>query len=269
VAGSEVGRRFLSDWLGWMGFVDVGAVASASAVTGSVRQRTERLAPMAQHSLCGAHDGNCVLRSDLSFEINNDFRNFQVKDQKMTNMRRNLRKFVLVTVATFALAAVGAPASAATAEDLNKDAAQALQTLYRSNPVAESISKQAKAILVFPRVIKAGLVFGGSYGEGVLMKGSRYVDYYNSVSGSWGLQAGAESYSYVVFLTSEKAVKYLEESKGWEIGVGPTVVVVNEGVAKNLSTSTLKNDAYAFIFDQQGLMASLTNEGTKISRIKP
>jgi len=63
-------------------------------------------------------------------------------------------------------------------------------------------------------------------------------------------------------------VSYLEDSKGWEIGVGPTVVVVNECAAKNLSSTTLKDDAYAFIFDQQGLMASLSIEGTKISRIK-
>lgn len=186
----------------------------------------------------------------------------------MTNVRRNFHKLILVTAASFALGGFGAPAFAATAEDLNKDAAQALQLLYKTNPIAESISKKARAILVFPKVIKAGLVFGGSYGEGVLMKGSTTAGYYNTVSASWGWQAGAESYGYVVFLMSDKAVKYLDKSKGWEIGIGPTVVVVNEGVAKNLSTSTLKDDAYAFIFDQQGLMAALSIEGTKISRIK-
>jgi lipid-binding SYLF domain-containing protein len=88
------------------------------------------------------------------------------------------------------------------------------------------------------------------------------------VSGTWGLQAGAQSYGYVVFLMNDKSVKYLNETQGWEIGVGPTVVVVNEGVAKNLSTSTLKDDAYAFIFDQEGLMAGVSIEGTKISKIK-
>ena len=88
------------------------------------------------------------------------------------------------------------------------------------------------------------------------------------MSASWGWQAGAESYGYVVFLMSDKAVKYLDKSKGWEFGVGPSVVVVNEGMAKKLSSLTLKDDAYAFIFDQQGLMASLSIEGTKISRIK-
>jgi lipid-binding SYLF domain-containing protein len=67
---------------------------------------------------------------------------------------------------------------------------------------------------------------------------------------------------------TEKAVNYLRETKGWEIGVGPTVVLVDEGVAKNLSSSTLKDDAYAFVFDQQGLMAGVSIEGTKISRIQ-
>jgi lipid-binding SYLF domain-containing protein len=79
---------------------------------------------------------------------------------------------------------------------------------------------------------------------------------------------GAESYGYVVFLMNDKALQYIESTKGWEFGVGPTVVVVNEGIAKNLSTSTLQDDAYAFIFDQQGLMASLSIEGTKISPIR-
>jgi lipid-binding SYLF domain-containing protein len=159
-------------------------------------------------------------------------------------------------------------AYAATSEDLNNDAEQALKMLYRTNPVAEKISKSARAVLVFPSIIKAGLVFGGSYGEGVLKQGPKVVNYYNSVSGSWGLQAGAQSYGYVVFLMNNKAEEYLNKSEGWEIGVGPTVVIVNEGVAKNLSTSTLKDDAYAFIFDQSGLMAGLSIEGTKISKIK-
>jgi len=186
----------------------------------------------------------------------------------MTSIRRILLSFLLVTAVTLPLGAISTPANAATAEDLNKDAAQALQTLYKSHPVAEDLAKKAKGILVFPSVIKAGLVFGGSYGEGVLYKGSHVAGYYNSVSASWGWQAGAQSYSYVVFLMSNKAFKYLNKSNGWEIGTGPTVVVANEGVAKNLSSSTLKDDAYAFIFDQQGLMASLSIEGTKISRIK-
>lgn len=185
----------------------------------------------------------------------------------MTQSMRFLLSFFLAT-ATLASASFINTASAATAEDLNADSRQTLQILYKHTPTAETISHQAKAILVFPKIIKAGLVFGGSYGEGVLMKGKAIENYYNSVSGSWGLQAGAQSYGYVVFLMTDKAVKYLAETKGWEIGVGPTVVVVDEGIAKNLSSSTLKDDAYAFIVDQQGLMAGVSIEGTKISLIK-
>jgi lipid-binding SYLF domain-containing protein len=182
--------------------------------------------------------------------------------------RRTLLAFGIATVTACSLGTLSVRAGAATAADLDRSAAQALQTLYKTSSVAGDISKHARAVLVFPNIIKAGLVFGGSYGEGVLMKGSKVSDYYNSVSGSWGLQAGAESFGYVVFLMTDKAVDYLDKSHGWEIGIGPTVVVVNEGVAKNLSSSTLKDSAYAFIFDQQGLMASLSIEGTKISRIK-
>jgi len=184
------------------------------------------------------------------------------------NTRRSFLSFACLSAAALSIGSFSASAYAASAEELDKNAADALQLLYKSNPVAQSIGKQAKAILVFPNIVKAGLVFGGSYGEGVLLEGGKPSGYYNSVSASWGWQAGAESYAYVVFLMNGKAKSYLEKTKGWEIGVGPSVVVVNEGVAKNLSTSTLKNDAYAFIYDQQGLMASLSIEGTKISHIK-
>jgi len=184
----------------------------------------------------------------------------------MYSIRSNLFTLILATAVIVSMGVMN-QASAATAEDLDKDSRQALQTLYQTEPVAETLSRTAKAVLVFPNIVKAGLVFGGSYGEGELIEGSKVVDYYNSVTGSWGLQAGAQSYGYAVFLMTDKAIQYVKDTKGWEIGVGPTVVVVDEGVAKNLSTSSLKDDAYAFIFSQQGLMAGVSIEGTKISRI--
>lgn len=174
---------------------------------------------------------------------------------------------LLLATATIASMGVMAQARAATAEDLEKDSRQALATLYETEPLAKTLSHTAKAVLVFPKIIKAGLVFGGSYGEGVLLKGDAVADYYNSVTGSWGLQVGVQSYGYAVLLMTDKAVRHIEDTKGWELGVGPTVVVVDEGVAKNLSTSTLLDDAYAFIFSQEGLMAGVSVEGTKITRI--
>jgi lipid-binding SYLF domain-containing protein len=155
-----------------------------------------------------------------------------------------------------------------TAADINDDSDRALQNLFRTNPVAARIAKQSRAVLVFPNIVKAGLIFGGAYGEGELKEGRRVANYYNSFSASWGFQAGAQSYGYAVFLMNQNAIDYLNRSEGWELGVGPTVVIVNEGVAKNLSTTTLKDDAYAFIFDQKGLMAGVSIEGTKVSRIE-
>jgi lipid-binding SYLF domain-containing protein len=166
-----------------------------------------------------------------------------------------------------ALTPTPAAAAASTKAELNTDAMQTLSSLYASNPTAKLIGSKAKAILVFPGIVKAGLVFGGAYGEGVLIVNGSVQKYYNSFSGSWGLQAGAQSYSYVVFLMSDKTIKELDDADGWEIGVGPTVVIVDEGAAKNLSTTTLKDDAYAFIFDQKGLMAGVSIEGTKISKL--
>jgi lipid-binding SYLF domain-containing protein len=186
----------------------------------------------------------------------------------MINHRRTLASLAIAAAASLSAGMFASTALAATSEDLDRSAGQALTALYKTNPMALDISRHAKAALVFPNIVKAGLIFGGSYGEGELTEGSKVMGYYNSVGASWGLQAGAESFGYVVFLMNDEAVRYLDKTRGWEIGVGPTVVVVNEGVAKNLSTSTLKDAAYAFVFDQQGLMASLSIEGTKISHIK-
>jgi lipid-binding SYLF domain-containing protein len=185
----------------------------------------------------------------------------------------NVKKRFLLIMFSIAIGASSiflcASANAATTKDeLNVDSNEALAKLLKTNPHAANIASKAKAVLIFPNIVKAGLIFGGAYGEGVLKQGANIDGYYNSVTASWGLQAGAQSYGYAVFLMNDSALKYVYNSHGWEVGVGPTVVIVNEGVAKNLSTSTLKSDAYAFIFDQQGLMAGVSLEGTKISRIK-
>lgn len=176
----------------------------------------------------------------------------------------------LLLAATAALALGASPgAQAAPRSDLAFESEHALQKLYRSEPFAKSIAQQAKAILVFPNIVKGGFIFGGSYGEGVLFKQEQEGQYYNALSGSWGLQAGIQSYGYALFLMNDRALEYLDKSDGWELGVGPTIVLVDAGVAKNLSTTTLNDDVYAFVFDQSGLMAGLAIEGSKISEIDP
>ena len=152
---------------------------------------------------------------------------------------------------------------------IDRDADPALQKLYATTPEARELGKRAKGILVFPGIVKAGFIGGAQYGTGALRKRGRTVGYYNMVAGSYGLQAGAQSFDYVMFFMNNSALDYLDKSEGFEIGVGPSVVVVDKGVAKSLTTTTAKDDVYAFIFGQKGLMAGMGVQGSKITRINP
>jgi len=160
------------------------------------------------------------------------------------------------------------PAQAASAAEINKDASAALARLFEKVPEARKLAAEAKGILIFPSIVKAGFLFGGQYGEGVLRKGGKVAGYYNSVAASYGLQAGVQSFGYALFFMTDGALAYLDKSEGFEIGVGPSIVVVDEGTAKTLTTTTGRKDVYAFIFSQKGLMAGLGLQGSKISRIE-
>jgi lipid-binding SYLF domain-containing protein len=159
-------------------------------------------------------------------------------------------------------------AFAADAAGIDADARAALRKLYSDTPAAKLISEKAAAVLVFPNIVKAGFIVGGQYGEGVLIRDGKTVGYYNSTAASYGLQAGIQSFGYALFLMTDSAIEYLDKSSGWEIGVGPSIVVVDAGIARTLTTTTLKSDIYAFIFNQKGLMAGLGLQGTKITKIK-
>jgi len=147
------------------------------------------------------------------------------------------------------------------------DANAALNKLYAKESVAKALSEKASGVLVFPNIVKAGFIVGGHYGEGALLRDGKLVAHYNSVAASYGLQAGVQSFGYVLFLMNDKTLQYLDSSDGWEIGVGPSIVIVDAGKARSLTTLTLKDDVYAFIFNQQGLMAGLGLQGSKITKL--
>ena len=145
----------------------------------------------------------------------------------------------------------------------------ALQKLYGSAELAKLLGPKAEAILVFPEVTKAGLGIGGQYGEGALLKKGTAVAYYKTTGASVGLQAGAQKYGYAMFFMNAKALDEFVNASGFEVGVGPSVVLVDEGMAKTTTTTTLKDDIYAFVFGQKGLMAGLGIQGNKITKITP
>jgi lipid-binding SYLF domain-containing protein len=158
---------------------------------------------------------------------------------------------------------------AATAAEINSGVTKALKTLYSVNPAAKSLGAKAQGILVFPSIVKGGFMVGGQFGEGALRKGNRTAGYYTSVAASYGLQAGIQKFGYALFFMSPGSLDYLNKSEGFEVGVGPSVVVVDEGMAKSLTTTTAQSDIYAFFFNQKGLMAGLGLQGTKITRFHP
>jgi lipid-binding SYLF domain-containing protein len=166
--------------------------------------------------------------------------------------------------------AMGLPsANAMTAAEIDTDVKKALTALYAQSDTAKEFGSVAKGILVFPDVYKAGFIVGGQFGEGALIKSGKTAGYYNTVEASYGLQAGIQSFGYVLFFMQDAALEYLDNSAGWEIGVGPSLVIVDKGFAGSMSTTTAKDDIYAFFFDQKGLMAGLGLKGSKITRIHP
>ena len=157
----------------------------------------------------------------------------------------------------------------AEAAQIDREADVALKKLLEDTPEAEMFRKEARGILVFPSIVKAGFMFGGQYGKGALRKNGETVGYYSTVAASYGLQAGVQTFGYAMFFMNEKSLEYLNESEGWEVGVGPSIVIMDKGMGKSLTTTTGRSDVYAFIFNQQGLMAGLGLQGSKITRIHP
>ena len=181
--------------------------------------------------------------------------------------RRRLVGSSLLFAAALTLGALATLASAQGRAALNGDAKRAYDKLVASVPAANAVAKRAVAVLVFPKIVKAGLMIGGQFGEGVLMRGGKPVGYYNTAGASYGLQAGAQEFGYAMFFMNNKALKALTESDGFEVGVGPSVVVVDQGMGKSMTSITMKDDVYAFIFSQQGLMAGVGLQGNKITKL--
>ena len=161
------------------------------------------------------------------------------------------------------------PAFADDREKLVARGREALQELASQEPRSRRFARDAKGVLVFPSILKAGFVFGGETGNGVLFEQGKPAGFYNLTGGSWGLQIGGQDFAYALFFMTEDSLGYLRKSHGWAAGTGPSITVVNKGAAAEADSSTLTHDVYAFPFNGKGLMADLTLQGTKITRIHP
>ena len=176
------------------------------------------------------------------------------------------RTLCLVMAITLAVLFNPGLAKKAMAGEMDTNITTALEKLYSESETARVLGQKAKGILVFPEIVKGGFLIGGQYGEGGLLINKKLSGNYNTIQVSYGLQAGLQKYGYALFLMTESALKWLDKSDGWELGVGPTIVVVDQGVSKSMTTTTAKAEIYAFFFDQKGLMGGLGLQGTKITK---
>jgi lipid-binding SYLF domain-containing protein len=181
----------------------------------------------------------------------------------------NTKTIVVIGLVLTLIGLNSAVLTAASAAELDKDCGAALNNLYSSIPELKKLGAKSKGILIFPKITKAGFIVGGQGGDGCLQKAGKSVGYYQSAAGSIGLQAGVQWYGYAMFFLDAASLKYLEDSKGWEIGTGPSVVILDEGFGKSVTSSTLKEGIAAYIFGQKGLMAGIGLQGSKITKINP
>lgn len=145
---------------------------------------------------------------------------------------------------------------------------EAIENFYDHTSAGEKLAGQAEGMLVFPSVGKAAFVVGGEYGEGALLVNGEIVQYYRIASGSVGFQAGAQTKSQVILFMDEAALNRFRKSEGWKAGVDGNVAIANIGAGGEIDTETINGPVVAFVFGNKGLMADVSLEGSKISKIE-
>ncbi|MFM0325726.1 BPSL1445 family SYLF domain-containing lipoprotein [Caballeronia glebae] len=196
------------------------------------------------------------------------------------NLKNKRRLLLTGGMATAALCIAGCtttgPSSGETAagtadRDRAIDAAvdATLQRLYVSVSGSRELVNKARGVLVFPRVIAAGFWLGAQYGEGALRIDGRTDGYYNTAGGSFGLQIGAQSKALIYVFLTDDALAQFRRRDGWAVGTDATVAVVRLGANGQLDTTTATNPVEVFVLTNAGLMAGVSLEGTKVSRLSP
>ncbi|HUD25811.1 MAG TPA: YSC84-related protein [Burkholderiaceae bacterium] len=186
----------------------------------------------------------------------------------MSAMVESLKRCAIAVLVLHGLALSSAPAAAASKEEIDAHVHEAIEDLYRTSRAARDLTGKSVGMLVFPTVVKAGFVFGAEYGEAALLVGGKTAAYYNIISASWGLQAGVQEKSFVMMFMTEDALKKFRESKGWKAGVDGSIALATLGAGDEIDTETLKKPIIGFVFNNKGLMANLTLEGSKITKIE-
>jgi lipid-binding SYLF domain-containing protein len=158
--------------------------------------------------------------------------------------------------------------NAGTRQSINADVASTLARLYTTARGSRELVAKARSVLVFPSVIQAALWIGGQYGEGALRVGGETAGYYSTAGGSFGLRIGARSKAIIFLFMTQDALDRFGNSDGWAVGADATIAVVKVGANGNIDTSTATAPVQAFVLTIAGLMAGISLEATKVTRLK-
>ena len=143
----------------------------------------------------------------------------------------------------------------------------AIAELYAKAPGSKELVAKSRGLLVFPKVTSAGFMIGGTYGEGALRKGRHTAAYYNVAAASIGLLAGAQQRSmYMLFMTQEALQKF-EASEGWTVGADASVALINVGADAHVDSKTAQSPVIGYVLNNEGLMANLSLDGTKFTKM--
>jgi lipid-binding SYLF domain-containing protein len=183
----------------------------------------------------------------------------------MKVLQRAIFIAVLGLTAMFAFA----PSAEASAAKINDDIRATMQRFFAQTPGARELAYKAAGILAFPTVVKAGIGFGGEYGEGALMVNRNPVGYYNLVSASFGFQLGAQTRTIIIMFMTDEALAQFKRTAGWKVGVDGSVALITLGAGAAIDSNAITSPVIGFVLDPTGLMYNLTLEGSKISRINP
>lgn len=178
----------------------------------------------------------------------------------------SLSSFFVVVALTICLVSPSGT-EAATAVKIDAGANTVLESFFNEAPMGKELARKASGILVFPSIVKAGILLGGEYGEGVLRINSQSAEYYSTASGSIGLQLGLQQKSVIIMFMNKSSLDNFRTSDGWEVGVDGSIALVKLGAGGAINTNTAQQPVIGFVFNQKGFMGNLTLEGTKISKI--
>jgi len=184
-------------------------------------------------------------------------------------MQQKIVRIIFVMCLTLIFGILPSFASyAATPKEIDASVDESLARFTKDVKGAQEFLKAAKGVLVIPKVIQVGFFVGGQYAEGALRVDGKTVAYYNMVAGSFGYQIGVQQKDIILVFMEKTALEKFRTSEGWQAGVSGTVAVINMGAEGSIDTTKIKDPIVGFVFDQTGLMAGASVEGSKFTKLK-